>query len=116
MHKYIYIYKIYKYIYNKYISEPSNVHVKVDGISDPCTRGEDINFKLVAFAIEGILRNSDGDGPAGVSLVLLSENGLIMAETKTTANGAYQFRAPPGKYLVIFIYKSFSKIFKHCWL
>uniref|UniRef100_A0A158Q644 Nodal modulator 1 n=1 Tax=Dracunculus medinensis TaxID=318479 RepID=A0A158Q644_DRAME len=80
--------------------EPSNVHVKVDGISDPCTRGEDINFKLVAFAIEGILRNSDGDGPAGVSLVLLSENGLIMAETKTTANGAYQFRAPPGKYLV----------------
>ncbi|VIO90592.1 conserved hypothetical protein [Brugia malayi] len=80
--------------------EPSTFDLKVDGKNDLCTKGEDINFVLNAFAVEGILRSGDGNGPADVALILIAENGTIVSEAKTVANGAYRFRASPGKYLV----------------
>uniref|UniRef100_A0A915PI40 Uncharacterized protein n=1 Tax=Setaria digitata TaxID=48799 RepID=A0A915PI40_9BILA len=80
--------------------KPSTFDLKVDGKSDLCTKGEDINFVLSAFAVEGTLRSGDGDGPAGVTLILISENGTVISEAKTKTNGAYRFRASPGKYLV----------------
>ncbi|EFO22900.1 hypothetical protein LOAG_05586 [Loa loa] len=80
--------------------EPSTFDLKVDGKNDLCTKGEDINFVLNAFAVEGMLRSGDGHGPADVALILIAENGTIVSESKTVANGAYRFRASPGKYLV----------------
>lgn len=87
-------------MFSKIFAEPSTFDLKVDGKTDLCTKGEDINFVLAAFAVEGVLRSGDGDGPAGVALTLSGENGSVIAETKTVANGVYRFRAPPGKYLV----------------
>ncbi|VDK75742.1 unnamed protein product [Onchocerca ochengi] len=80
--------------------EPSSFDLKVDGKNDLCTKGEDINFVLNAFAVEGVLRSGNGNGPADVALILIAENGTIISEAKTVANGAYRFRASPGKYLV----------------
>ncbi|MCP9258688.1 Collagen-binding surface protein Cna domain containing protein [Dirofilaria immitis] len=80
--------------------QPSSFDLKVDGKNDLCSKGEDINFVLNAFAVEGVLRSGNGNGPAGVTLVLIAENGTLISETKTVANGAYRFRASPGKYLV----------------
>ncbi|CAG9538279.1 unnamed protein product [Cercopithifilaria johnstoni] len=80
--------------------EPSTFDLKVDGKNDLCTKGEDINFVLNAFAVEGILRSGDDSGLADVTLILIAENGTIVSEAKTVANGAYRFQASPGKYLV----------------
>lgn len=82
------------------IAEPSFVNIKVDGKTDPCTRNEDINFMLESLAVEGVLRSGDQTGPADVLLILTNESGTVIAETRTTANGAYRFKAPPGKYMV----------------
>ncbi|VDN06963.1 unnamed protein product [Thelazia callipaeda] len=80
--------------------EPNIFDLKVDGKTDVCTKGEDINFILEAFAVQGVLRSGSSGGPAGIALILASEDGTIIAETKTVANGAYQFKALPGKYSV----------------
>ncbi|VDO76974.1 unnamed protein product, partial [Onchocerca flexuosa] len=57
--------------------EPSSFDLKVDGKNDLCTKGEDINFVLNAFAVEGVLRSGDGNGPADVALILIAENGTV---------------------------------------
>ncbi|VDK79801.1 unnamed protein product [Litomosoides sigmodontis] len=80
--------------------EPSTFDLKVDGKNDLCTKGDDINFILNSFAVEGVLRSGDGSGPADVALILIAENGTIVSEAKTVANGSYRFRASPGNYLV----------------
>lgn len=85
---------------SNFVSDPSTFDLKVDGKNDLCTKGEDINFILNAFAVEGVLRSGDVNGPADVALILTAENGTVVSETKTAANGAYRFRASPGKYLV----------------
>lgn len=92
------------------ISEPSTFDLKVDGKNDLCTKGEDINFVLNAFAVEGILRSGDGNGPADVALILIAENGTVISEAKTVANGAYRFRASPGKYLVSHFFECFFQL------
>ncbi len=37
-------------------TEPSEVHVTVDGETDLCSRGEDINFQLLGFSVFGQVR------------------------------------------------------------
>ena len=39
-------------------TEPSEVHVTVDGETDLCSRGEDINFQLLGFSVFGQVRES----------------------------------------------------------
>ena len=34
-------------------SDPENVELKVDGVSDSCSLGQDINFKFTGFSING---------------------------------------------------------------
>ncbi|MFH4974267.1 hypothetical protein AB6A40_000976 [Gnathostoma spinigerum] len=80
--------------------EPDAVNVKFDGKTDNCSRGIDINFVLSSFAVEGVLRSGEGDGPSGVKLALLSEDGKVVLKNQTTTNGIYRFRAPPGRYMV----------------
>lgn len=84
--------------------------MKVDGKNDLCTKGEDINFILTAFAVEGVLRSGDGSGPADVALILIAENGTVVSEAKTVADGSYRFRASPGKYLVSRVFEKFFRI------
>lgn len=77
--------------------DPEIIDFKLDGLNDPCTKNEDINFVLSAFSIEGVVEG--GSGSAGLPLTL-SHNGKIIDSTITTEGGKYRFKAPPGKYEV----------------
>ena len=36
-----------------HVSEPESVSLKVDGSTDKCSLGEDINFKFTGFTVSG---------------------------------------------------------------
>lgn len=66
--------------------------MKVDGETDPCSQGQDLNFDFKGFAVSGRVRSGDGsaDGPAGFTLSLLSaKDNTVVQTTKTSDGGAY---------------------------
>ncbi|WKY03099.1 hypothetical protein Q1695_016417 [Nippostrongylus brasiliensis] len=79
--------------------EPESVDFKLDGVNDPCTKNEDINFSLKGFSISGIVNGGSGSGPAGLSLTL-KQDGKVVDKATTTEGGKYSFRAVAGKYEV----------------
>ncbi|VDL74561.1 unnamed protein product [Nippostrongylus brasiliensis] len=79
--------------------EPESVDFKLDGVNDPCTKNEDINFSLKGFSISGIVNGGSGSGPAGLSLTL-KQDGKVVDKATTTEGGRYSFRAVAGKYEV----------------
>uniref|UniRef100_A0A914VZ87 Nodal modulator 3 n=1 Tax=Plectus sambesii TaxID=2011161 RepID=A0A914VZ87_9BILA len=84
--------------------EPESIELKVDGETDACSQGQDLNFEFKGFAVSGRVRSGDGsaDGPAGFALSLLSaKDNAVVQTTKTIDGGAYEFVAvPPGDYFV----------------
>ncbi|RCN33420.1 hypothetical protein ANCCAN_20747 [Ancylostoma caninum] len=79
--------------------EPETVDFKLDGVNDPCTKNEDINFFLTGFSIHGLVDGGSGSGPAGLSLTL-KQDGRIIDTATTTEGGKYSFKAVAGKYEV----------------
>ncbi|XGW13667.1 hypothetical protein V3C99_000189 [Haemonchus contortus] len=79
--------------------EPETVDFKLDGVNDPCTKNEDINFSLTGFSISGIVNGGTGTGPAGLSLTL-KQNGKVVDTATTVEGGKYSFKAVAGKYEV----------------
>lgn len=60
--------------------EPTEVHVNVDGKTDPCTKNEDINFFFKGFGLSGkVVTFGDlkMNGPSGITLDLLANNKVI---------------------------------------
>ena len=52
---------------------PETVELTVDGQTDPCSRGEDINFQFAGFPINGQVRSGDKTlGPKGFKVDLMS--------------------------------------------
>ncbi|KIH56312.1 hypothetical protein ANCDUO_13507, partial [Ancylostoma duodenale] len=80
-------------------SEPETVDFKLDGVNDPCSKNEDINFFLTGFSIHGVVDGGSGSGPAGLSLTL-KQDGKIIDTATTTEGGKYWFKAVAGKYEV----------------
>lgn len=81
--------------------EPSKVKLGVDGVTDPCSTGTDINFTFSGFGITGkVVTAGQTQGPSGVSIQLVSESGEVR-ETTTSAGGDFHFTPViPGKYTV----------------
>lgn len=81
--------------------EPSSVSLRVDGNSDPCSLGQDINFVFHGFSLSGkVISKGTTDGPSGIHLSLKKSN-EILQETLTEANGKYSFsNIMPGNYLI----------------
>ncbi|KAK5973547.1 hypothetical protein GCK32_002058 [Trichostrongylus colubriformis] len=79
--------------------EPEAVDFKLDGVNDPCTKNEDVNFSLTGFSISGVVSGGSGSGPTGLSLTL-KQNGKIVDTAKTVDGGKYSFKAVAGKYEV----------------
>ncbi|KAK6026819.1 hypothetical protein OSTOST_07199 [Ostertagia ostertagi] len=79
--------------------EPETVDFKLDGVNDPCTKNEDINFSLTGFSISGVVNGGTGSGPAGLSLTL-KQNGKVVDTATTVEGGKYSFKAVAGKYEV----------------
>ncbi|TKR78261.1 hypothetical protein L596_019098 [Steinernema carpocapsae] len=83
-----------------WIFEPAAISVKIDGETDMCSQGKDMNFVLSGFAIQGHVKSGESGGPEGIPLTLSTEGGQVVAETETRVGGSYSFNAKPGRYLV----------------
>ncbi|XP_078724820.1 BOS complex subunit NOMO1-like [Lampetra fluviatilis] len=81
--------------------EPSSVELHVDGATDPCSTGEDIDFLFTGFSVAGrVLSRNMESGPAGV-LVELTAGGDALQSVRTQPGGRYSFgRVHPGEYEV----------------
>uniref|UniRef100_A0A803TL17 Prealbumin-like fold domain-containing protein n=1 Tax=Anolis carolinensis TaxID=28377 RepID=A0A803TL17_ANOCA len=81
--------------------DPTSVDIHVDGISDICTRGGDIDFVFTGFSVNGkVLSKGQTLGPAGV-LVSLRHPGseINIQATATHPGGKYAFfKVLPGEY------------------
>ncbi|XP_018334048.1 nodal modulator 1 [Agrilus planipennis] len=80
---------------------PSKVNLIIDGVSDLCTQGKDINFVFKGFGITGKVESLglEEGGPSGVTVTFQSGN----QEWKTsTSKGGEFFLTPilPGKYTI----------------
>ncbi|KAI6176776.1 hypothetical protein M3Y97_00835400 [Aphelenchoides bicaudatus] len=83
-----------------YVFEPSRIPIIIDGQTDQCTKGIDINFELFGFTVSGKVRSGDLAGPSRLNLALYTEDKKEYATMFTDDSGNYQFNAPPGKYVV----------------
>ncbi|KAH9504323.1 Nodal modulator 2 [Bulinus truncatus] len=83
--------------------EPVSVELKVDGENDPCSKGEDVNFKFTGFSINGVVASlGQSVGPAGVQLDLLSlSKPDVYQKVFTSDKGAFSFpNVMPGDYKI----------------
>ncbi|XP_015587289.1 nodal modulator 2 isoform X2 [Cephus cinctus] len=85
--------------------EPTEVFLNVDGSTDVCSQGKDINFTFKGFGITGRVTSSGTDsGPKGVTISLYTEsNKSTPVEVTTTAQGGTFYFTPiqPGKYILV---------------
>ncbi|GBP38174.1 Nodal modulator 1 [Eumeta japonica] len=81
--------------------EPSEVNLIVDGSTDQCSTGQDINFAFNGFGITGkVITAGQKQGPSGVSVQLINEKG-VTRNTVTSIGGDFHFTPViPGKYTV----------------
>lgn len=83
--------------------EPTKVALHIDGTTDPCSQGKDINFYFKGFSIIGkVLSQGSKEGPVGVTINLKAKGqDKVLAETKSGETGAYSFSGIfPGSYIV----------------
>ena len=86
---------------------PNEVIVDVDGKSDICSLGQDINFEFIGYKLKGkILNRDDPDAISGalkvkIELVDVAGNVLDTAISQNTDGGKYSFSGvKTGKYVV----------------
>lgn len=71
----------------------------VDGATDQCSSGQDINFSFNGFGITGrVITAGQTAGPSGISVQLVNNNGEVR-DTVSSAGGDFHFTPViPGKY------------------
>ncbi|KAM7393772.1 hypothetical protein PAMP_020621 [Pampus punctatissimus] len=91
--------------------EPTSVDLHVDGVSDICTKEEDINFVFTGFSVSGtVMSKGHLLGPAGVE-VKLSQAGTEekLQSVVTQPGGKYTFfKVLPGNYDITASHSSWS--------
>ncbi|BFZ14363.1 hypothetical protein BsWGS_17402 [Bradybaena similaris] len=83
--------------------EPVSVELKVDGENDPCSKGEDINFKFTGFSVNGVVVSlGQTTGPSNVKLALTSPSRAdFLQSTVTVDGGSFTFsNVMPGEYKI----------------
>jgi hypothetical protein len=84
--------------------EPQTVELSIDGKTDRCSLGEDINFVFTGFGVVGkVVSRGQSSGPEGVSLVLKKADAeeQLIQQTVTTAGGKFVFqKVLPGDYVI----------------
>ncbi|XP_011299165.1 nodal modulator 1 [Fopius arisanus] len=88
--------------------EPTEISLDVDGTTDICSQGKDINFTFKGFGIAGRVTSSkspESSGPSGVTVVLYKEkihNDNSIGTTTTSKGGVFSFTPiQPGKYILV---------------
>ena len=81
--------------------EPAEFEIEIDGQTDLCSQGKDINFEFIGFGITGSVVSKGSDkGPESVKIEL-TKNGKVEAVVSTDADGKYDFfGVTPGDYVV----------------
>ncbi|XP_061708371.1 BOS complex subunit NOMO3 [Cydia pomonella] len=81
--------------------EPSEVNLNIDGVTDQCSTGQDVNFSFNGFGITGlVITAGQKQGPAGIAVQLVNDKGEVR-NTVTSAGGDFHFTPViPGKYTV----------------
>ncbi|XP_013149351.1 PREDICTED: nodal modulator 1 [Papilio polytes] len=79
--------------------EPSEVELVVNGETDQCSNGQDINFAFNGFGITGrVITAGQSTGPSGITVQLVDNNGQVR-ETISSTGGDFHFTPViPGKY------------------
>ena len=78
--------------------------INIDGITDDCSLGKDINFIFTGFSVSGMVVSHKKDsGPAGVTVDLFSGNSETALKTYITENGGlFNFQNVfPGAYKIV---------------
>ncbi|XP_036042934.1 nodal modulator 1 isoform X2 [Onychomys torridus] len=84
--------------------EPTSVELHVDGVSDICTKGGDVNFVFTGFSVNGkVLSKGQPLGPAGVQVSLRSTGtDTKIQSTVTQPGGKFAFfKVLPGDYEIL---------------
>uniref|UniRef100_A0AAA9TTD1 Prealbumin-like fold domain-containing protein n=1 Tax=Bos taurus TaxID=9913 RepID=A0AAA9TTD1_BOVIN len=84
--------------------EPTTVELYVDGVSDICTKGGDINFVFTGFSVSGkVLSKGQPLGPAGVQVSLRNTGtDAKIQSTVTQPGGKFAFfKVLPGDYEIL---------------
>nr|XP_053652590.1 nodal modulator 3-like [Cherax quadricarinatus] len=91
--------------------EPKEVSLIINGETDPCSLGQDINFHFKGFAVIGkVVSVGNNAGPKGVTVSLYRGKEVIQT-TQTTTDGTYVFTPlSSGKYTVVASHPSWSFI------
>ncbi|KAJ0182838.1 hypothetical protein K1T71_002207 [Dendrolimus kikuchii] len=81
--------------------EPSQVDLTIDGVTDQCSTGQDVNFAFNGFGITGrVITAGRQEGPSGIAVQLVNDKGEVR-NTVTTVGGDFHFTPViPGKYTV----------------
>ncbi|KAF4080021.1 hypothetical protein AMELA_G00165660 [Ameiurus melas] len=81
--------------------DPTTVDIHVDGLTDVCTKEQDINFFFTGFSVLGtVLSKGQLQGPAGVEVSLKNAGeDQILQMVLTQAEGQFTFsKVLPGNY------------------
>ncbi|XP_012218077.1 BOS complex subunit NOMO3 isoform X2 [Linepithema humile] len=85
--------------------EPTEVGLNVDGVTDDCSQGKDINFTFKGFGITGhVISLGTNSGPKGVTISLYTDSNkqVPVRSTVTTEDGIFYFTPiQPGKYILV---------------
>ncbi len=81
--------------------EPSEFELEIDGESDQCSKGQDMNFEFIGFGITGsVLSKGAETGPKDLQIELLRD-GNVINSALTDSDGRYDFfGVTPGDYVV----------------
>eukprot|EP00057_Strongylocentrotus_purpuratus_P025423 XP_011679897.1 PREDICTED: nodal modulator 1 [Strongylocentrotus purpuratus] len=83
--------------------EPTSVDLKIDGESDPCSQGKDINFFFKGYTVSGkVVSKGKADGPEGVLIsVKPKDKDAVAIETQTKTGGVYNIpNVLPGDFII----------------
>ncbi|KAF0301730.1 Nodal modulator 2 [Amphibalanus amphitrite] len=84
--------------------EPSEVALSVDGETDMCSQGQDVDFTFQGFGVTGqVISLGSTEGPAGVTVTLTSTSDRDRLKTQVTTGPAGRFTfspVPAGDYEV----------------
>ena len=76
---------------------PAEQTIDINGVTDPCTTNQDIDFTFDGFGVVGrVVTEGTDSGPAGVTISLLGHSGEEVQSTVTGEGGSYVFTAVPG--------------------
>ncbi|XP_041958584.1 LOW QUALITY PROTEIN: nodal modulator 1 [Alosa sapidissima] len=91
--------------------EPTSVDLHVDGVTDICTKEQDINFIFTGFSVSGtVLSKGQLLGPAGVEVSLQKEGADGSLQTVLTQPGGKYtfFKVLPGNYEITASHESWT--------